>query len=313
MSLGTLEPGQSVRTPRPTRRRSRRHGTRVAAWLFFAPLLLVNLLVIGGPGIASFVYSFTDWDGIGHANFVGFSNYVELFQSSDVLAAIGHNLLWTGFFLVVPISMALLGAFLLSRLRRGQAIFRVIYFVPYVLATTVSATIWRQILSPTDGISVGLSKVGIPFLDSINFLGDKNLALGAVAFVNNWQWWGFLLVLFLAAMQGVNQSLYEAARLDGASAWDEFWHITLPGIRPTFMFLILMTVIWSFLVFDYIFILTQGGPAGSTDVLSTVLYRAAFSEQRAGYASAIAVLLSLISAAVVAGYLFLRKKLDWEV
>ncbi|WP_223692026.1 carbohydrate ABC transporter permease [Leifsonia poae] len=294
-------------------RRPRRHRTRRAAWLFVLPLVIVNLLVIGGPGIASFVFSFTDWDGLGEAHFIGLQNYIELFQNPDVLSAVGHNLLWTLFFLVVPISMALLGAFLLSRIQRGQALFRVLYFIPYVLATIVSATIWRQILSPTQGIGPALSNLGLTFFDGVNFLGDPTLALGAVAFVNNWQWWGFLLVLFLAAMQGVNPALYEAARLDGASAWREFWHITLPGIRPTFMFLMLMTVIWSFLVFDYIFILTQGGPAGSTDVLATVLYRTAFSEQRAGYASAMAMLLSAISAIVVAAYLFLRKKLDWDV
>lgn len=304
-------PGPAARRPR--QHRPRRHRTRLAAWLFIAPLVIVNLLVISGPGLASLVFSFTDWDGLGSADFVGLQNYIELFGNPDVLSAIGHNLLWTLFFLIVPISMALLGAFLLSRLRRGQGVFRVLYFIPYVLATIVSATIWRQILSPTAGIGAGLSHLGVDLFAGVNFLGDPRLALGSVAFVNNWQWWGFLLVLFLAAMQGVNPALYEAARLDGANAWHEFWHITLPGIRPTFMFLVLMTVIWSFLVFDYIYILTQGGPAGSTDVLATVLYRTAFSEQRAGYASAMAMLLSVISAAVVAAYLFLRKKLDWEV
>lgn len=303
----------SVHRPGPALRRPRGHRTRLAAWLFIAPLAIVSLLVIGGPGVASLAYSFTDWDGLGEATFVGLANYVELFQSPNVRDAMVNNLLWTAFFLVVPISMALFGAFVLSRIRRGQALFRVLYFIPYVLATIVSATVWRQILSPTAGIGVALSSAGVDLLDGVNFLGDPDLALGSVAFVNTWQWWGFLLVLFLAAMQGVNPSLYEAARLDGANAWREFWHITLPGIRPTLMFLVLMTVIWSFLVFDYVYILTQGGPAGSTDVLATVLYRTAFAEQRAGYASAMAMLLSVISAVVVSTYLFLRKKLDWDV
>lgn len=278
-----------------------------------APLLVVNLLVIGGPGAASFVYSFTDWNGLGDAHFIGLDNYAELFRNRDIRAAIGHNLIWTLFFLIVPISMALLGAFLLSRLRRGQTLFRVVYFIPYVLATVLSATIWRQLLNPTDGIIVALSKLGIHRLADVNFLGDPKLALGSVAFVNNWQWWGFLLAIFLAAMKGVDPALYEAAQLDGANAWQEFWHITLPGIRPTFMFLMLMTIIWSFLIFDYVYILTQGGPGGSTDVLATVLYRTAFSEQRAGYASAMAMLLAVISAGVVGSYLFLRKRLGWDV
>jgi raffinose/stachyose/melibiose transport system permease protein len=113
-------------------------------------------------------------------------------------------------------------------------------------------------------------------------------------------------------MQTVNPAQYEAARLDGASAWQEFWHITLPGIRPTLMFLALMTVIWSFLIFDYIYILTQGGPAGSTDVLGTLLYRDAFSNQEAGYAAAIGVVMALISVIAVSGFLYLRRR-GWDI
>ncbi|MEV6037777.1 sugar ABC transporter permease [Nonomuraea sp. NPDC052116] len=290
-----------------------RARARLTAWLFIAPLLLVNLLVVAGPGLMSVYYSFTDWDGLDEAHFVGLANYATLFGSPDFRGALLHNLLWTAFFLVVPMSMGLLGAFLLSRIQRGQLLFRLLYFIPYVIATVVSAAIWRQILSPTSGLAPALGSLGLPWLNDVNFLGDGRIALGAVAFINNWQWWGFLVVIFLAAMQSIEPSLYEAARMDGAGSWREFWHITLPSIRPTFMFLSLMTVIWSFLVFDYIYILTQGGPAGSTDVLSTVMYRAAFSEQQAGYASAIGVILALISAVTVGGYLYLRRRLRWEI
>ena len=290
----------------------RRWGSR-QAWLFVAPLLIVNVLVITGPGLASVFYSFTEWDGIGVPKFVGLQNYQELFSSPNVLNAIVHNLWWTAFFLVVPMTMGLVGAFVLSRLKRGQILFRVLYFIPYVLATVVSAAIWKQILDPKGGVVATLSQWGIPGLDGINFLGNPDLALGSVAVINNWQWWGFLLVIFLAAMQAVNPSLYEAAQLDGANPFQEFWHVTLPAIRPTLMFLGLMTIVWSFLVFDYVFLLTQGGPAGSTDVLSTLLYRSAFSEQRAGYASAVAMLLVVISASVVLGYIFLRRRLKWDI
>jgi raffinose/stachyose/melibiose transport system permease protein len=316
-SAGSAAPGAvlvvgSTRQDGPGARGDRRLGARaqrrLLAWIFVAPLLLVNLLVITGPGLASVFYSFTDWDGLSTPEFVGLANYAEMLTSSPVLGALGHNVLWTLFFLVVPMSMGLVGAFLLSRLRRGQAFFRVLYFIPYVLATVVSAAVWRQILDPESGIGAV-----VPLLRDVNFLGNPSLALGSVAFVNNWQWWGFLLVIFLAAMRTVEPSLYEAARLDGAGPVREFWHITLPSIRPTFIFLALMTVIWSFLVFDYIYVLTQGGPAGSTDVLSTVLYREAFQNQRHGYASAVAMLLAAISAAAVLGYLALRRRLRWDI
>ena len=304
------------REPRPALRGrplGARRQRRLLAWVFVAPLLVVNLLVITGPGLASVFYSFTDWDGLSTPRFVGLANYAEMLRSGAVGGALVHNVVWTLFFLVVPMTMALVGAFLLSRLRRHQAFFRVLYFIPYVLATVVSAAVWRQIMDPDGGIGAALATLGIPFLEDVNFLGNPSLALGSVAFVNTWQWWGFLLVIFLASMQSVDPALYEAVRLDGAGPVREFWHITLPMIRPTLVFLGLMTIIWSFLVFDYVYVLTQGGPAGSTDVLSTVLYREAFQNQRHGYASAVAMLLSAISAATVLGYLALRRRLRWDI
>lgn len=121
------------------------------------------------------------------------------------------------------------------------------------------------------------------------------------------------MVIFLAAMQGVSPSLYEAAALDGAGPFRQFWSVTLPSIRPTFMFLGLMTIIWSFLSFDYVYVMTQGGPAGATDVLSTLLYREAFASLRAGYASAVGIVMALISGVVVASYLIIRKRKDWAI
>jgi raffinose/stachyose/melibiose transport system permease protein len=277
-----------------------------------APLLLVNVLVIAVPGALSVWYSFTDWSGLGSAKFIGLDNYVRLFGDPEFQAALLHNLLWTVFFLTVPMAMGLFGAFLLSRIRRFQILFRVAYFIPYVVATVVSGAIWETLLSPDQGISGGLAKMGLPWLQGVNFLGDRHLALGTVAFVNTWQWWGFLVVVFLSSMQAVNPALYEAARLDGANAWQEFWHVTLPGIRPTLMFLALMTIIWSFLIFDYIYILTQGGPAGSTDVLGTLLYRNAFANQEAGYAASIGVVMALISMIAVSGFLYLRRR-GWDI
>jgi raffinose/stachyose/melibiose transport system permease protein len=297
--------------PSPRARRSKLRRTAVG-FAFMAPLLIVNITVIAVPGALSVWYSFTDWTGLGQAHFVGLANYRHLFGDPEFRNALQHNILWTAYFLTVPIGMGLFGAFLLTRIKRFQMLFRVAYFIPYVVATVVSGSIWESLLSPDEGLPSGLAKIGLPWLENVNFLGDRHLALGTVAFVNTWQWWGFLVVVFLASMQAVNPSLYEAARLDGAHMWQEFWHITLPGIRPTLMFLSLMTVIWSFLVFDYVYILTQGGPAGSTDVLGTLLYRDAFSNQQAGYAASIGVVMALISAMAVSSFLYLRRR-GWDI
>ncbi|MCU1584580.1 MAG: sugar-binding protein [Microbacteriaceae bacterium] len=268
------------------------------------PLVLVNIVVILIPSVSSVIYSFTDWSGIGNATFIGFDNYTTMFGDADFRNALWHNILWTIFFLIVPMAMGLFGAYALTRVRRFRLLFRVAYFIPYIVASVVSASIWRSLLSPDTGVGKILG---------VNFLGDRNLALGSVAFVNNWAWWGFLVVVFLASMQSINPNLYEAAAMDGAGPTRQFFSITMPSIRPTFAFLGLMTIIWSFLSFDYVYILTQGGPAGSTDVLSTLLYRNAFGTLQAGYASAMGVVMALISGIVVAVYLWIRKTRNWEI
>ena len=277
---------------------------RVSGWLFLIPLILLNAVVVLIPSIESVAYSFTDWTGLGGATFIGLDNYTKMFGNSDFQSALVHNVIWTAFFLVVPMTLGLFGAYALLRIKRFAVAFRTIYFVPYIVASVVNASIWRVLLSPD---------MGLGRLLGINFLGETRWAFFSVMIVNTWAWWGFLLVMFLAAMQSVNPSLYEAAEIDGASSTRQFFSITLPSIRPTLMFLGLMTIIWSFLTFDYVYILTQGGPAGSTELLSTLLYREAFTNLRAGYASAIGVIMALISAAAVVSYLWVRHAKDWEM
>ncbi|MEU1411873.1 sugar ABC transporter permease [Streptomyces sp. NPDC005731] len=276
----------------------------VFGWLFLLPLIIFNLFVVVVPSAFSVWYSFTDWTGISSkARFIGLQNYRNLFRDPEFVQGLEHNILWTVFFLVVPMAMGLFGAYALSRIHRFRLLFRTLYFIPYIVASVVNASIWRSILDPQNGLGNLLH---------INPLGDPQLALWSVEFVNNWAWWGFLVVVFLAAMQGVNPSLYEAAAMDGAGATRQFFAVTLPAIRPTFAFLGLMTIIWSFLAFDYVYILTQGGPAGSTDLLSTVAYRNAFSNLQGGYASATGIVMALISAVVVTVYLVIRKTREWE-
>jgi raffinose/stachyose/melibiose transport system permease protein len=288
----------------PGSARRRRHRKGLVAWLFMTPLGAVSLLVIGGPGVFSIWYSFTSWNGVGAAKFIGLANYRHMFTDPDFRAAFVHNIIWTAVFLIVPMAMGLLGAYLLSRVRRFGLFFRVAYFIPYTVSSVVGASMWQGLFSPQHGVSQ---------IVGINFLGNVDTALGAVSAVNTWARWGFLAVVFLAAMQGVNPSLYEAAEIDGAGAWNQFWHITLPSIRPTAMFLGLMIVIWSFLVFDWIYLLTGGGPGNATDVLSTVMYRDAFESQQAGYAAAIGVVLALISVVVVLLYHTIRRRKGWNI
>ncbi|HEY4389445.1 MAG TPA: sugar ABC transporter permease [Ktedonobacteraceae bacterium] len=281
---------------------------KLLAWAFMLPFFVVNFVVVLGPSLSTFYYSLTDWSGIGPAQFVGLANFQHLLTDADFHQAILFNLIWLALFLTVPIIMGLFGAFLLSQIKRFQMFFRAAYFIPYVIASVVNAAIWQQLLDPQQGLAFALDHLGIHFLDNVFFFGDTKLALGSVAFVDNWHFWGFLVVLFFAAMQSVDHQLYEAAKVDGSSRWRQFYHVTLPGIRPVLGIVVLLVTVWSLLVFEYPFIITQGGPAGATQVMTILLYKDAFSLNQAGYAAAMGLTLSVVAAAITGIYLFLQRR-----
>lgn len=285
---------------------------KVLPWLFVAPILLINIGVVLGPAASAAYYSLTDWSGIGTANFVGLDNFRQLFlDDSSFKSAFVNNLFWLGLFLTVPIAMALLGASVLAPIRRGALFFRMTLFIPYVLPSVIVASLWRSLLDPDRGIVGWLNERGVPGTD-IALLGRQETVLPTIAFIDNWHWWGFLMVLFLAGMQNIPPDLYEAARLDGANRWQEFRDVTIPGIRPVLVFMVLMTGIWSFLTFDYIWILTQGGPAGSSEVLSILVYKNAFQLFQAGYASAIGLTMSFFVGIIISIFIILRRR-GWEI
>lgn len=294
---------------RAARAAAARRGAK--AWLFLVPLLGLNLLVVIGPALATIWYSFTDWSGLGPATWVGLANYKQALQDERLHDALLHNMIWFVLFLVVPMALGLLGAYLLSQVRRFQMFFRAMYFIPYVVASVVNAAVWTTLLSPTNGIGHVLGDLGVPGVGDVALLGDPDTALYAVNFVVDWHFWGFLAVIFLAAMQGVDPELYDAAKVDGANRWQQFRSITLPGIRPTVIFLSLMTVIWSLKAFDYIYIMTQGGPAGASEVVSTYMYKVAFNEFEAGYAASLGLSMAFMTVVVLAGYQVIRRK-GWE-
>ncbi len=308
---------QDLRTlPAPAQaaqsRRSAMFRKRWLPWLFILPYLLLHLIVVAGPSLSAVYYSMTDWSGIGAAEFIGLTNFQELFFADRTFwTAFRHNVLWMLFFMTIPFVMALVAASLLSLIRRAGMAYRTLLFIPYIVPSVITATIWRNLLSPSRGIGAQLAEWGIPGLD-IAFLGKPGTALWTIAFVDNWHFWGFLMVLFLAAMQGISPSLYDAAKIDGANRWQEFRHVTIPGIRPTVVFMLLMVAIWSFLSFDYVWILTQGGPAGSSEVLATFLYKQAFNRFEAGYAAAIGLTISLIAGVIIGIFVYLRRR-GWEI
>ena len=196
------------------------------------------------------------------------------------------------FFLTVPFILALFCSSLLAQVKRFGMVYRSLMFIPYVLASVVTAAIWRNLLDPRKGIGAALADIGIEGFD-IAYLGKADTALFSIAFIDNWHFWGFLMILFLAAMQAIPPVLYDAAKIDGANRWQEWRHVTMPGIRPILLFMFMMVAIWSFLAYDYIWILTQGGPAGASEVIATQLYKNAFTRFQAGYGAAQGVIVSI--------------------
>lgn len=280
-------------------------------WAFIAPLLIVNLVVIIIPSISGLLYSLTEWNGIGESTFVGLANFRALLDDKVLLIAFQNNLLYTGYFLIVPIAVGLLGAYLLSGVTRGQMVYRLLFFIPYILATVINAQIWRYLLHPKFGIGASLAEVGITFLDFAVF-GRRETAIFGVMFVDSWHWWGFLVVIYLAAMGQVDTELYEVGYLDGATRWQQFWYVTLPLIRPTLIFTLLIIFIGSTLVFDHVYILTGGGPAHASEVMSTHLYGKAFESFEVGYGAAIGVVLAFWVSVPLCIFYYLRRR-GWEI
>ena len=282
-------------------------------WLLMLPILILHAIVVALPAISSIYFSLTDWSGINQPVFIGLENYRKIFtEDPQVGSAFAHNIIWLAFFLTIPFILALFAASLLAQIKRGGMIYRTLLFIPFILPSVVTTAIWRNLLSPRLGIPSQLALITGNDIFDVALLGRSSTVLLTIAFIDNWHWWGFLMILFLTAMQSIPVVLYDAAKIDGANRWQEFRYVTLPGIRPVILFMLMMSAIWAFLAFDYVWILTQGGPAGASDLMATVLYRNAFARFEAGYAAAQGLLLSALAGVIVLFFLYLRRR-GWEI
>ena len=282
---------------------------KVFPYLFVLPAFLLHFIVVTVPAVSSLRMSLYDWNMIGFKEYIGFANYAKIFsKGSGVGAAIIHNLKWMAVFMVVPIVLGVVVAVMLTHIKRGQMFFRTALFMPYVISAAVAGRIWMALMNPYYGINSIFKSWGWTNLAAMKWLGNPKIALYSVAFVDNWHFWGFVMVLFLSALQQVDPTLYEAARIDGANRFQEFLHISIPGIRQTIAFMFLMIIMWSFLTFDYVNVMTQGGPAGSTEIMSTLIYKEAFSKYHAGYASALCVIQCILCVGVYFLNQYIRKK-----
>lgn len=269
----------------------------ILGYLFLFPAMAVFIGFIIIPLLQSFQISLTSWDGLGPKTFVGLKNYLEIFSRSNSTywIALRNNVLWA----VSSITVALfIGLFQANILVRGKVkfanIFQLIFFLPQVLSSIIVAVIWQWIYDPTLGaLNAVIRKIGFEKF-AFPWLGDLVTVMPALLIVNIWVTYGFCTVVFSAAIQGIDEHLYESAKIDGCNPWSEFLNITFPGIRKTMTIILLLLIIWSFQVFDLILAMTKGAPGFSSYVISYYVYRAAFIENHPGYGAALAITLTII-------------------
>lgn len=275
------------------------------------PALFISVSVVLIPGIQTIYASFTDWNGFAaEKHFLGLQNYIKLFHNDYFRIAIKNNIIWMVLFLTVPVVVGMSMALLLLQRKRSRNILQMIFLIPYVLAPVVTAMIFKNIIySPTSGFIHFLNELNIG-LKLSNPLTNRQFGIIAVAAVDMWHFWSYLMIIYLAALRQTPQEQLEAARLDGANFRQLFFNVYLPNIRPTVHLLSIMIVIFSFLAFDYVNLLTQGGPAHYTEVLATLAYTSAFSERRLGMASAISVTMSIFG--LIASVIYTRLTMKEE-
>ena len=277
-------PQQAARAGTARSRRPRR--TDRAGLLLTTPFFLVYFLFLLWPVLAA-AWSSLFSDSLAGKNeaWLGLNNYGDLLKDSDFWSSMWHTLLFTLLstppLIILPLALALL----VNRVARGQWLFRLAFFAPYVLPSSVVVLIWNWLYQPGYGLIDGyLAKVG---LGEVNWLGQEGVAMVAVVIATVWWTFGFNFVLYLAALQDISKELYEAAATDGATGWQQIRRITLPLLMPTTILILMLQIVASLKVFDQIYLLLQGGPNFSTRPAIQYIYETGFTSYRLGYASAL--------------------------
>lgn len=259
-----------------------------AGLIFIFPALLGTLIFIVIPVFVSFGFSFMEWDLLNTPKFVGMQNYMKVFSDAIFYKILGNTLVYAFSTSILGVIIPLILACILNSKIRASEFFKTAYFLPFITPLIVIAIIWQWIFDPNVGILNHMLRL------NIKWLYDSNFAMPAVIIVSVWKLIGYNMLIFLSGLSSINQSLFEAAKIDGANKYDIFFKITLPLLSPTIFFVIVITCISSFQGFDLIYMMTQGGPLNSTNILVYAIYQNAFEYFKVGYASALAYILFFI-------------------
>jgi multiple sugar transport system permease protein len=258
----------------------------VWAFILLMPNFLCFLMFLLIPLVASFILSFTQWDLMIPIQRVGFANYVELFKDETFLKSLGNTIYFTFVSVPIGITISLFLAMGLNQCIKGMKIYRATYFFPVIASMVAVALVWSWIYNPEFGLfNYFLSMIGIR---GPKWLVSNEWAMPSIIITAIWKGLGFNMLLFLAGLQGIPKTYYEVADIDGATWPHKFFYITLPLLSHVILFVVIISIINSFQVFDFVYLMTYGGPSRSTSVLVFYLYQNAFRYFRMGYASAIA-------------------------
>ena len=278
----------------------------ITAWLFILPALIGTLVFITIPVICSFSLSFTDWDLLNSITFKGIDNYKSILNDGLFWQMLGNTFVYALSVSILGVIIPLILACILNSKIRGGEFYKTAYFIPFITPMIVIALVWQWIFDPNIGAVNTLLNL------HINWLYDKAYAMPVLIAVSVWKLIGYNMIIFLSGLAGINQELLEASKIDGANAVQTFKHVTIPLLSSTIFFVIVITSISSFQVFDLIYMMTQGGPENSTMVLVYSIYKYAFEYFDVGRASAIAYVLFAIIFVLVLFQWKLRKNLVYS-
>ena len=276
---------------------------KTSAWLFILPALLGTLIFIIIPVFCSFGLSFVKWDLVNQMQFVGLQNYRDIFSEGLFWKILINTVVFAVSTSVLGVIIPLILAVILNSKIRGSEFYKTSYFLPFITPMIVIGVVWQWIFDPNIGMMNQFLHL------HINWLYDTHFAMPALIIVSVWKLIGYNMIIFLSSLSSINNSLFEAAKIDGANAFQTFKNITIPVLSPSIFFVVIITAISSFQVFDLIYLMTEGGPFDSTNVLVYAIYKNAFEYFNVGKASAIAYVLFVIILVLTLVQWNLRKKI----
>lgn len=277
--------------------------------LFLFPALFIYIIVVVFPTVYSLFLSFCDWNGLGAKKFVGLKNYIQLFTSDSVFyTALRNNIIWIILTICLTVLLALLLALVLNRSFRGRIVYRAIFYFPYMLSWIIVGIIWKWMYNPNFGlINQVLGMVGLDSLKGA-YLSNTKMALYCVFIAALWQGLGQPMLYFLAGLQTLPNDILEAAKIDGAGKINLFFRVIVPMLKETFVIVLATQIIASMKVYDIVYVMTDGGPANSTQTLATYMYDQTFTYSNLGVGSAIATVMVLIMMVVIVPYVAFSTK-----